>query len=190
MCTSPERWTMFSFTSLSLTNLIWLCARYRLASFALTSRLIQKLARPTFEQGSLSRKNCQDKLGRVYGALGFLKVHPHHTTAACDSLPWRMLLCLRSMTPLHDLSVNVAGHPEDSCDWIGYVRINNRVRRWYGVRRPLNKRKTQQTAYGLLQCQTWRLHDVKSCIRQLIQVCAYAHVQSMDTSQFSLWRLF
>ena len=49
---SPAQTTKFS-----LTSFICSCVRHKLTSFSLTRSLVQKLAWPAFEQGSLSRKN-------------------------------------------------------------------------------------------------------------------------------------
>ena len=57
--------TKFSFNKFNLL----LCTK-KIDKFSLTSCLFQKLAQPAFEQGSLSKKDCQGQLGRAYGALG------------------------------------------------------------------------------------------------------------------------
>ena len=51
--------------------------------------------------------------------------YPQDTIVVYDSSLWRMRLCHKSIIPACYSFANVAVDPEDSYNWIGYVKMNN-----------------------------------------------------------------
>ena len=67
-----------------------------------------------------------------------LKAYPHDTIVVHDSSLWRMWLCHKSTIPVCYSFANVAAGPKDSYDWIGYIKMNNRIRQSHRVNGPLH----------------------------------------------------